>query len=238
MNNTNNPPRLIDRGLTYLEGIHLVIAVLMRPKWAMSRASQGRHALVAWMVWLGSCVVPSILMLQQEDLSNPMHVGAIVIVTAIPGAIVLGVLSALLNPDGREQGRSTRVVLGYSATPHLLLASYMAWVGMESFGPVFLTGVPGGVGIGGAAVFAFFDLAGEARAASILWYVPPILSFWSGYLFVVGMGEISQKSWQGTAAGYGAAVAFVSFLSGGFWFGISMVFIFLSSLLSFSGTPG
>ncbi len=151
------------------------------------------------MVWLGSWAIhwPNFArdFAFEGNQGETLFLLAIAMIIVLPvSSMTLGILSFAMTPSGEGagfDGRDVRVVLGYSAAPHLLLGSLAAWGGAEAFGPIIFTGLPGGAGIGGAIVMAFWAVVGATEDSDILWYiVPAVLTVWSARLTIVGISGI------------------------------------------------
>ena len=215
--------RVKSAAISGLEGMKLVGAVLWEPQRAMARAVRGRHAFIAWMVWLGSWAVHWPIVLR-DDLSGSnydTHVpGAIafavilMVVNTLIGSMMLGILSVVMTPyDMDFDGRDVRIVLGYSAAPHLLLGALMTWGGIEAFGPTYITALPGGAGIAATVAIAIWVTLGGSRELNILWYLAPaVLNALSGVLAVEGMSNISGVDRRKIARSFAGVIALSAFL--------------------------
>ena len=212
-----------------LENLALVFLVLWTPRWAMAHVIERRPLFVAWMVWLGSWVMPMLVLMSGEDMFFAI---IMLIVFAVPAVIMLAILSAALSGYLREEefdGGHVTAVLGYSAVPHLLLATAMTWLWLDTLGAPHLTGLPAGVGIAAAAVVGFWNVSGEIRVPSLMSYFPPFLTIWSSLLVVVGMRHMSNVGWPKIALGFVAAVTLSAIMWAVFGFVLG-VFIFTLSL--------
>ena len=197
------------RGTSYLWDVTLAAALLVYPATAKQIISR-RPTLVASLIWVASWVLPWFLLFRRELAHHEdifffyLCLGPV----ALASVATLTVFSALLCVRVKARYKFSHVyaVLGYTAVPHLVVASLLTVAPTEAFGVVPLTGLPGGLGLVGIGVLELWE--GLIKVgATWLWYVPSALIFWSGFLSVIALRYMSKMSWVRASATYGALVA-------------------------------
>ncbi len=231
MDDSSIPLQPKSRGQAFWESVLLVPMVLWKPKEAMLRAVEGRYSLMALVVWLGCYLLPPLYLVLPFQPYGVLPVGTIIGQIALGGLITFGILSLAITSFVRKTeygGRDVRVILGYSAAPHLLFISLIALTGFDTYEgsrtSVFhlytiystqISALPGGVGLAEAAVSTW-----DSQIESWFWpykpvgwrllwtfrNVPSILTVWSGFLCVVGIGNISPTNKLKITLGYASAV--------------------------------